>query len=336
MAGKRSQGWGEVRSHGDGTFQRSDDLFGEYTRILGELRPRAFVAENVKGLITGAAKGKFKWIMAALTDQGYRVRAKVLDAQWLGVPQRRQRVIIIGLRDDLDTDPVFPVPLPYRYSMLDACPWLGGFNGLRGHGGWSGEKLQELDEPIQTVTADAESAHRWELRHNHTAGMKRTGRLSLDKPAVTITASDASNIDLVRPGHGWFPGATIGMDQPAPTVTAMSATWGDLRPSPRLVYDECTWSGSKGHTDEITEPAPTLMAAGINGVRDGQALLDDGVTRRRLTIAEVKRLCSFPDDYVLTGSYAEQWARLGNSVPPLMMAAVGRALTPVLTKPGGV
>jgi DNA (cytosine-5)-methyltransferase 1 len=47
---------------------------------------------------------------------------------------------------------------------------------------------------------------------------------------------------------------------------------------------------------------------------------------RKFTIVEVKRLCSFPDDFVLVGTYAQRWARLGNSVPPLMMRAVAEAV----------
>jgi len=50
------------------------------------------------------------------------------------------------------------------------------------------------------------------------------------------------------------------------------------------------------------------------------------VQRRKLTIAELKRLCGFPDDYLLTGSYQEQWARLGNAVPPPMMAAIASVI----------
>jgi len=49
--------------------------------------------------------------------------------------------------------------------------------------------------------------------------------------------------------------------------------------------------------------------------------------RRKFTIAELRRICSFPDDFALTGSYAKQWARLGNSVPPIMMYWIARAIT---------
>jgi DNA (cytosine-5)-methyltransferase 1 len=48
--------------------------------------------------------------------------------------------------------------------------------------------------------------------------------------------------------------------------------------------------------------------------------------KRKFTIAELKRICAFPDDFVLTGSYAQQWERLGNSVPPLMMRAISEVV----------
>lgn len=54
-------------------------------------------------------------------------------------------------------------------------------------------------------------------------------------------------------------------------------------------------------------------------MRDIAALIPNP---RKFTIAELKRICAFPDDFILTGSYAQQWERLGNSVPPVMMAAI--------------
>ena len=52
--------------------------------------------------------------------------------------------------------------------------------------------------------------------------------------------------------------------------------------------------------------------------------------RRKFYIAELLRLCGFPDDFAMHGSYTEQWARLGNSVPPPMMAAVAREVAAIL------
>ena len=48
--------------------------------------------------------------------------------------------------------------------------------------------------------------------------------------------------------------------------------------------------------------------------------------RRKFSIAELRRICGFPDDFRLAGTYAQQWERLGRSVPPLMMRAVAEAL----------
>ncbi len=106
-AGKREAGWGKVKDYSD-TKQRTDDLFLEYVRLLRGLQPKVFVAENVSGLVKGVAKGYFLEILAALKASGYRVTCRVLDAQWLGVPQQRQRTIFVGVREDLGLDPVHP------------------------------------------------------------------------------------------------------------------------------------------------------------------------------------------------------------------------------------
>ena len=79
------------------------------------------MAENVSGLVKGVAKGYFLEILRAFKTSGYRVRSKLLDAQWLGVPQARQRIIFIGVRDDLKRDPVYPgaAPVPLLAPRRD-------------------------------------------------------------------------------------------------------------------------------------------------------------------------------------------------------------------------
>ena len=119
ISGKKSAGWGKVSEYSD-TAQRTDDLFYEYIRLVDGIQPRVFVAENVAGLVKGAAKGYFRQIMTAMKAAGYRVSARVLDSVWLGVPQVRPRLIFIGVRDDLELDPTHPAPLPYRYHLRDA------------------------------------------------------------------------------------------------------------------------------------------------------------------------------------------------------------------------
>lgn len=215
-AGQRDKGWGKEKSYEHGAKQCNERLFWEYIRLLNGLQPRTFVAENVSGLVKGTAKGMFLQILKDLKACGYRVKCKVLDAQWMGVPQTRQRTIFVGVRNDIGLEPVFPKPLPYRYSVRDALPEFSG--GM--------------------VTASNE---------RHTLAGRRPLRES---------------------------------SSPAPSVVATVPTFNVI----------------------------------------------DGTERRKFTINEVKRICSFPDDFVLKGSYAQQWERLGNSVPPLMMRAIAAAI----------
>lgn len=118
-SGKREKGWGKVKKYSD-TTQRVDDLFFEFIRILKEVQPKVFVSENVKGLSIGIAKGvlgtlnrgfglcQSETILSEFQKCGYKVRWKILNAADYGVPQTRQRLIIIGVRNDLGLTPSFP------------------------------------------------------------------------------------------------------------------------------------------------------------------------------------------------------------------------------------
>lgn len=107
--GKREAGWGKVKNYSS-TKQRVDDLFFEYARLVDEIKPKVFVAENTKGLATGSAKLILNQIIDTLTKCEYNVKYSVLDAEYYNVPQKRERVIIIGVRKDLNMFPTFPFP----------------------------------------------------------------------------------------------------------------------------------------------------------------------------------------------------------------------------------
>ena len=85
-----------------------NSLFQEYVRLLRGLRPKAFVMENVSGLIKGKMKLVFAEIMRELKASGYKVRCRLLNAMYYNVPQSRQRLIWIGIRDDLAAEPSHP------------------------------------------------------------------------------------------------------------------------------------------------------------------------------------------------------------------------------------
>lgn len=78
-----------------------DDLFFEFIKIADILKPKIVVAENVKGLIQGNAKGYVKMIADQFNDAGYDVQLFLLNAAFMGVPQRRERTFFIARRKDL-------------------------------------------------------------------------------------------------------------------------------------------------------------------------------------------------------------------------------------------
>lgn len=322
-AGKRQATWGRETSYlGGKKRQRVDDLFFEFARLLGGVRPRAFVAENVSGLVKGAAKGYFKEILRALRAAGYRVRAQLLDAQWLGVPQARQRVIFVGLREDLELEPSFPPPLPYRYSLRDACPWIQHFRGEQ-HGPRSFEPPDFPSEtgpaPAVATTPDSGSYFRHTVesgaRLRGVGGFRKGDELDLEEPAPTVMAEGMGGVarhQLVLEDAELPPD----LDR-----YAIGREWDRLRAGDQ---SRRYFNLVKPDPDA---PSPTVTQTG--GVA-GAAGVVHPTERRKFTIPELRRICGFPDDFVLTGNYRERWARLGLSVPPPMMAAVARVLAEVL------
>ena len=77
-------------------------LFFEMCRILREKKPKAFIAENVKGILSANNKSAFPLIIQEFEQSGYRVTYRLLNAVDFGVPQKRERVIIVGIRNDLN------------------------------------------------------------------------------------------------------------------------------------------------------------------------------------------------------------------------------------------
>lgn len=94
-------------------------LFFEIERILGEKRPPAFLLENVRNLTAHDGGNTFKTILQHLEELGYHVHAKVLNALDYGVPQKRERIFIVGFLDDVKFHFPDPVPVEQRKSLAD-------------------------------------------------------------------------------------------------------------------------------------------------------------------------------------------------------------------------
>jgi DNA (cytosine-5)-methyltransferase 1 len=162
MSGKREMG------------DERNTLFLEYARLLREMRPKAFVFENVPGLIKGPMKRIYLEIVEELRGCGYRVRGELLNAMHYGVPQARERVIVIGVRDDLEIEPSFPKPATRPISVREALQGLSDIGHTR---------------PLTPLQVE-----RWHetKRGGHHAERFSTVRLKWDKVAPTILKCDGS------------------------------------------------------------------------------------------------------------------------------------------------
>jgi DNA (cytosine-5)-methyltransferase 1 len=102
MAGNREKDWGKDKVFREGqSMQVLDTLFFDFIDLSKKLQPKVVVAENVKGLLMGAAKEYVRKIYREFDLAGYYVQHWLLDASKMGVPQRRERVFFIALRKDL-------------------------------------------------------------------------------------------------------------------------------------------------------------------------------------------------------------------------------------------
>lgn len=99
-----------------------NQLFREYCRLLEGLRPRAFVMENVSGMVKGDFKIVFAEILRTLKGCGYRVKARLINAMFFGVPQSRERMIFIGVRDDIGREPSHPAAWSSPIQCRDVMP----------------------------------------------------------------------------------------------------------------------------------------------------------------------------------------------------------------------
>jgi len=101
MSGTKRKGWGKEKMAYGFKQERIEDLTFEQVRLVGELQPKVVVCENVKGLTMEYARDYLNMMIKEFEDQGYTMTHKVLNAWKHGVPQKRERVFIVGIRNDV-------------------------------------------------------------------------------------------------------------------------------------------------------------------------------------------------------------------------------------------
>ena len=93
-------------------------LFYEYVRILNESKPKVFIFENVKGLVSHNQGKTWKEIKSIFEESGYHIHSSILNSKNYGIPQHRERVFVVGFRERND-DFLFPSGFPLEHSMQD-------------------------------------------------------------------------------------------------------------------------------------------------------------------------------------------------------------------------
>lgn len=290
-------------------FDDDRDMFPEAVRAVRELKPKAFIFENVKGLLRGAFSTYVEYIYLQMSypdlvrrpregwashlsrlerlhtaarrrpDAGgvkYRVVFRLLNAANYGVPQKRERVFFIGFRDDLGIEWSFPNPT-HSHDALLTDQWVTGEY-------WDRHKVAAKNRP-------------------------EPGKLH-----AKIEQLRTQSLDL-SPLEPWRTVRDAIRDLPDPERYPVND-----------IPNHAFCAGAKayaGHTGSpIDEPSKTLKA-GDHGVPGGENMIayPDGRVRY-FTVREAARIQTFPDHFVFSGSWGETMRQLGNAVPVRLGEAV--------------
>jgi DNA (cytosine-5)-methyltransferase 1 len=188
MAGSREKGWGKEKHFREGQAKQVlSDLFFDYLNLVGKLKPKVAIAENVKGMLIGNAKGYTKMVMARFKELGYRPQLFLLNGADCGIPQRRERVFFVAIRDDIKTQPLKLVPQHRWISAGEAC------KDLQDQINCNDEKIISSKElGYWRETTKGNSLQEGCLKATGKASWFNNVKLSDQKPACTLSSTFAN------------------------------------------------------------------------------------------------------------------------------------------------
>lgn len=270
-------------------------LFYGFVKFINWYSPKAFVMENVKGLLSMQNGEVIKTIVEEFTNAGecgYNVAYKVLIASDYGVPQNRERVILIGYRKDLNIQPQHPEP----YELDHLVTVDEAISDLPQIGAGQGTEVQEYpQEPQNEYQRLMRVNSTYVLNH---VAMKHTPRL-------------IARFEAIKPGQDlldvWETHGALKRGAPSEKSTIKFH-----QNNQRLFGDR---------------PAPTIAAS-------FQSNFIHPHLNRNFTAREGARLQSFPDDFVFEGMRTKmswekglsQYQQIGNAVPVLLAKAIAESI----------
>lgn len=149
-------------------------LYRELLRVIHDKSPKFFLAENVKGLMNFAGGEVFRQILREMGELGYNVKFHLFNAADYGVPQKRERVIIVGVRKDIDFDFIFPNPTHSKDGANGLHRWVA-----------IGTALAQFPDPELPNDIPNHKCSKYKLNFNGYLGHRR---LDPELPAPTVTA----------------------------------------------------------------------------------------------------------------------------------------------------
>lgn len=335
----------------EGQRTATDDrhqLWREFLRAVDHYSPRTFLMENVKGMASAenaAGHPVLPIILEKMRDLGYRVDATVVDAADFGVPQRRERLFIIGNRLD-QSNPDLDRWMTHREAK----------NKQERQAKILSEKLTNNDQKTleEFATNELSEQTSTERRSNYRRPWVTVAEAILDLPPLSPAGHNSHGPDTshppakvesyqVHPITGYqqwarnIPEGTDWEDQPLRNHSARFHNIDDLSIY-KMLGEGTGWTigdldediqpyRADVFEDNYTKQSPTQPASTIDAHlhKDGHRHVHPSEARS-LTVREAARLQSFKDTYSFPVSRTAAYRQVGNAVPPLLAESIGKAI----------
>jgi DNA (cytosine-5)-methyltransferase 1 len=281
---------------------KRNKLFKDYVRFLEEFEPKAFLFENVPGLLSLGDGKVFRQILREFEDHGYQVTAKILFAAHYGVPQERWRLILLGSR----TATIQP-PKPTHYATGRANFRSGGTMTFQLTATDKDRLLPAVtvgeaigDLPRIEIGEGAEVVGYTVAAHSDYARMMRNpDGVTFNHFGSKLSKQNIERMKYVKPGGSWrdIPHSLLPKGMQRARKSDHTKRYGRLRND-----------GLAGTVMTKCDP------------HWGTVFLPD--QDRSLTVREAARFQSFPDAYRFVGPRVSQYEQVGNAVPVLMAKAI--------------
>lgn len=280
-------------------------LFENYLQVLNHYKPKMFIFENVKGLLSAKPKGiKIFDLIIKEMSKTYKVVNKpstiLLNAVNYGVPQNRERVILIGIRNDIPVDPL---------TVYERIEKTHGIDGALKPAVTVREAICDLPSlyPGEGIP-DVEYVNQNPNEYINRIRDKSFNRL-YNHVARNHNDKDRERYRILSEHQNW-----------------QLKELQEVRPD--LVHHDPKHFGNRYTVQEFDKPGRTVVA---HLYKDGNLFIHpDYKQERTFTVREAARIQSFPDDFLFEGSRTEQYKQVGNAVPPLMAEAFAKAIKKTL------